>query len=152
MKRILLSTLGFLFLCSPAAPPTSARAQTQEQPKSEPIRLISYEIVQLELKKSIRLRDADGKEQSYDRAYLLTLKGTFPRDQALGLELYIGDYRVPQYGGTRDGLYFRIYDEKLLARLEGKEFRYRFASPEIHSFDVRFSAKSSQPLKTQKEQ
>jgi hypothetical protein len=152
MKRILVITLGFLTLGASATLLRPVRAQSQDQAKREPVRLISYEIAQLELKKTVRLLDTEGKEQKYDRAYVVTLKGTFPLNQALGLELYIGDYRVPEYGSTRDGLYFRIYDEKLLARLEGKEFRYRFGSPEIHSFEMRFSAKSSQPLKIQKEQ
>jgi hypothetical protein len=151
MKRILVVTLGFLSLGSSSTLLRLVRAQSQDQAKREPVRLISYEIAQLELKKTVRLLDAEGKEQKYDRAYVVTLKGTFPLNQALGLELYIGDYRIPEYGSTRDGLYFRIYDEKLLARLEGKEFRYRFGSPDIHGFDMRFSAKSSQPLKTQKE-
>ncbi len=73
------------------------------------------------------------------------------RLRALGLELYIGDYRVPEYGGTRDGLYFRIYDERLLSRLEGKEFRYRFAGPEIHHSGVRFSTTGLRPFKVMKE-
>jgi hypothetical protein len=152
MKRILAVTLGFLTLGGSASLLRPVHAQSQDQAKSEPVRLISYQIAQLELKKTVRLLDTEGKEQKYDRAYVVTLKGTFPLNQALGLELYIGDYRVPEYGSTRDGLYFRIYGEKLLARLEGKEFRYRFASPEIRSFDMRFSTKSSQPLKIQKEQ
>lgn len=152
MKRILVVTLGFLTLGSSASLLRPVHAQSQDQAKSEPVRLLSYEIAQLELKKTVRLLDTEGKEQKYDRAYVVTLKGTFPLNQALGLELFIGDYRIPEYGSTRDGLYFRIYDEKLLARLEGKEFRYRFASPEIHGFDMRFSTKSSRPLKIQKEQ
>jgi hypothetical protein len=152
MKHILMFTLGFLALGSSPSLFRSEPAQTQDQGKREPIRLISYEITQLELKKSVRLPDTEGKEQKYDRAYLVTLKGTFPLNQALGFELYIGDYRVPEYGGTHDGLYFRIYDEKLLSRLEDKEFRYRFGPGEIRSLDSRFSVKRFQPFKVQKEQ
>jgi hypothetical protein len=152
MKRILLVLLGFLTLGSSVCMLNRVHAQARDQARREPVRLISYEIAQLELKKPIRLLDSEGKEQKYDRAYVVTLKGTFPLNQALAFELFIGDYRIPEYGSTRDGLYFRIYDERVLARLEGKEFRYRFASPEIRSFDMRFSAKGSQPLKIQKEQ
>jgi hypothetical protein len=152
MKRILLVLLGFLTLGSCVCMLRPVHAQSHDQARREPLRLISYEIAQLELKKPIRLLDREGKEQKYDRAYLVTLKGTFPLNQALAFELFIGDYRIPEYGSTRDGLYFRIYDERVLARLEGKEFRYRFASPEIRGFDMRFSAKGSQPLKIQKEQ
>jgi hypothetical protein len=152
MKRIPSFTLVFSFSLL-AIPLPSARRQSQgDQTKAEAIRLNSYDVVQLELKAPVRLRDTEGKEHSYDRAYLFTLKGTFPRDQAMALELYIGDYQIPEYGGTRDGLYFRIYDPKLLERFDGKEFRYRFGSPEIHSFGQRFSLKFLRPLKTQKEQ
>lgn len=153
MKRILVVTLGFLTLGSSASLLRSVHAQSQEQAKKrEPIRLISYEVAQLELKKPVRILDSEGKEQKYDRAYLVTLKGIFPLNQALAFELYIGDYRIPEYGSTRDGLYFRIYDEKLLSRLEDKEFRYRFGPGETHTFDTRFSLKSFHPLKIQKEQ
>lgn len=152
MKQTLLILLGFLaFLLLPR---DSLRllAQAPDGDKVALVKLVSYEIVRLELKKPIRLLDSEGKEQRYESAYLVTVKGTFPRNLGMGFELFIGDYRVPEYGGTRDGLYFRIYDEKLLARLEGKEFRYRFGSPEIRGLDVRFSMKSAQPLKIQKEQ
>ncbi len=152
MKRILLVLLGFLTVGSSVGMLPPVHAQARDQARRDPVRLISYEIAQLELKKPIRLLDSEGKEQKYDRAYVVTLKGTFPLNQALAFELFIGDYRIPEYGSSRDGLYFRIYDERVLARLEGKEFRYRFASPEIRSFDMRFSAKGSQPLKIQKEQ
>jgi hypothetical protein len=151
MKRILAITLGFLTLGSSASLLGSA-AQSQDQTKREPIRLTSYEITQLELTKTVRLLDTEGKEQKYDRAYVVTLKGNFPLNQGLGFELYIGDYRIPEYGGTRDGLYFRIYDEKLLSRLEDKDFRYRFGPGEMRSLDTRFSVKTFRPFKTQKEQ
>lgn len=152
MKRMQLLMLGFVSLCLSASPFASAQAQSQDRSKPEAIRLSSYDVVQLELKKPMRMRDAEGKEQSYDRAYVVTLKGTFPLFQGHALELFIGDYRVPEYGSTRDGLYFRIYNEKLLASLEGKEFKYKFGSAEVHSFEKRFSTKSSQPLKMQKEE
>jgi hypothetical protein len=128
-------------------------AQGQEGPGSaSSVRLVSYQVVQLELRKSVQFRDLEGKAQNYSRAYLVTLKGTFPRNRGLGLELYIGDYRVTEYGGTHDGLYFRLYDPKLVTGLEGREFRYRFASKEIQSFGVRFSMKSAQPIRVVKEE
>lgn len=151
MKRILAIALAFFTLASSGILLESAFAQAQDQTKKEPIRLISYEITQLELRKTIRRIDTEGKEQKYDRAYLVTVKGNFPLYQALGFELYIGDYRIPEYGGTRDGLYFRIYDERLLSRLEGKDFRYRFGPGEMHSLDTRFSTKNFHPFKVQKE-
>jgi hypothetical protein len=152
MNLLRAATLGFLPLYSFTGLLFSGRGQWQGRSAADaPIRLTSYEIVRIELKKPVRLRDTAGREQTYERAYLVRLNGTFPRDQARGLELYIGDYRVPEYGGTRDGLYFRIYDDKLLSRLEGKELRYRFANTEIHSFAVRFSTKRFHPFKILKE-
>lgn len=151
MKRILVFALVSLSCCSLLVGLHPAQAQTSNQERPKIVELKSYEIVQLELKKPVRLRDAEGKEQSYERAYLVTIKGTFPRDQAIGMELYIGDYRVPEYGGMKDGIYFRIYDEKLLNNLEGKEFRYRIGRTEIRSLEKHFSTKEAQPFKTQKE-
>lgn len=151
MKRICRFSTALLALPLSFGAFTPARAQTESHDKLPAIQLVSYDVVRLELKKPVRLRDSEGKEQTYDRAYLVTLKGTFPRNQGLGMELYIGDYRVPEYGGTRDGIYFRLYDEKLVASLEGKEFRYRFASKEIRSLNMRFSVKSKGQLKVEKE-
>ena len=151
MKRIKALVLVSLSCCALLAGVIPVQAQTNNQEKSSAVELRSYEIVQLELKSPVRLRDAEGKEQSYDHAYLVTLKGTFPRDQGIGMELLIGDYRVPEYGGTKDGIYFRIYDEKTLNSLEGKEFRYRIGRRETRSLEKRFSAKEARPFKTQKE-
>jgi hypothetical protein len=152
MKRILTIALGSLILGSTASLLPSMHAQSQDRGKREPVRMISYDVVQLDLKKTVRLLDSEGKEQKYDRAYVVTVKGTFPLNESLGFELYVGDYRVPEYGSTRDGLYFRIYDEKLLSRLEDKEFRYRFGPGEVRSLDTRFSLKSFRPFKIQKEE
>lgn len=151
MKRISAFALVSLTYCSLVAGFLPSPAQTNNQEKAGTVGLSSYEIVQLELRKPVRLRDAEGKEQSYERAYLVTLKGTFPRDQGIGMELFIGDYRVPEYGGTKDGIYFRIYDEEILNSLEGKDFRYRIGRTEIRSLGKRFSTKGARPFKTQKE-
>lgn len=148
---ILSRPLPALALLAVFVSPSALHPQAREVSRPA-ISLSSYDVVLLELKKPFVMRDREGKPQSYDRAYVVTLKGRFPADQALGMELFIGDYRVPEYGGTRDGLYFRIYDEKLLARLEGKDFRYRFATKEIHSFNIRFSVERFQPFKLSKEQ
>jgi hypothetical protein len=151
MKGISAFALVSLSYCSLLAGFLPAQAQTNNQEKAATVGLNSYEIVQVELKKPVRLRDAEGKEQTYERAYLVTLKGTFPRDQGIGMELFIGDYRVPEYGGTKDGIYFRIYDEKILNSLEGKDFRYRIGRTEIRSLEKHFSTKEARPFKTQKE-
>ncbi|HET8926179.1 MAG TPA: hypothetical protein VFN26_24560 [Candidatus Acidoferrum sp.] len=150
MKRISAFFLVSLSCCSlvTGLPTTRTQTSSHEKPLVE---IHSYEIVQLELKKPFRLRDAEGKEQSYERAYLVTIRGTFPHDQGIGMELFIGDYPVPEYGGIKDGIYFRIYDEKLLNSLEGKEFRYRIGRAEIRSLEKRFSTKEARPFKTQKE-
>jgi hypothetical protein len=151
MKGISAFALVSLSYCSLLAGFLPAQAQTNNQEKAATVGLNSYEIVQVELKKPVRLRNAEGKEQTYERAYLVTLKGTFPRDQGIGMELFIGDYRVPEYGGTKGGVYFRIYDEKILNSLEGKDFRYRIGRTGIRSLEKRFSTKEARPFKTQKE-
>ena len=145
MTRACLILAGSWFVLAAASP---SRAQTQPPTGATPsVHLESFQVVQQELKKPTRVRDSEGREQTYSRTYLVTLKGTFPRDQGLGMELYIGDYRVPEYGGTADGLYFRVYDPKMLSSLEGKEFRYRFAGSQLNGLGVRFSAKKTQPAK-----
>ena len=141
---LVCSWVAMCLLSSAQAPQTSSDA-------GPAIRLTSYQVVQLDLRAPVVHRDSAGREQTYHRAFLVTLKGDFPRDQGLGLELFIGDYRIPEYGGTRDGLYFRIYDPKTISGFEGKEIKYRFGGHEIRSFGIRFSTKGSQPLKVIKE-
>ncbi len=149
-KKSIVSHLAGIAVLVGLILPSIMKAQTDEDVAS-PIRLESYNIVIMELKKPIIRKDLEGNEQKYNRAYLVTLKGNFPRDRALAMELFIGDYEVPEYGGTKEGLYFKIYDPRLVQRLEEKEFRYRFESDEIKSFDIKFSLKEFQPLKIKKE-
>jgi|GEM_PF-3243065 len=141
MTRPGFIVISLLFVLGTAL---DSRAQEPTATGSAPaVHLDSYQVVRQELKAPARVRDTEGREQSYHQVYLVTVKGTFPRDQGLGMELYIGDYRVPEYGGTADGLYFRLYDPKLLTALEGKEFRYRFARAQFYGSGVRFSAKKA---------
>ena len=55
------------------------------------------------------------------------------------IDFFIGDYRIPEYGGWEGGIYFKVYEEDLLRRLNNAEFLYRLPeNKEVVKFDTRF--------------
>ena len=54
-------------------------------------------------------------------------------------DIYIGDYRVPEYGGYKNGVYFKIYDENLLRSLNDQEVSIAVAGKKKQSLGRKFS-------------
>ena len=62
------------------------------------------------------------------------------------MELYFGQERIPEYGGTPYGIYFVVYDKARLDSLAGKEIRFRFRTEAIQSFGQRFQPEAFAPF------
>jgi hypothetical protein len=88
----------------------------------------------------LSVRVAGGELKSYSEGWEVRLRGTFPIYGDRAMELYVGDYRVPEYGGTADGLYFRLYDSKVVAGLAGREISWRFGREPLRPLGLRFPA------------
>lgn len=99
---------------APAAPATEVR--------EEPIELTGIELHKVKLAAPYKMRDKDKKERVFDQAWLVLLAFKNPLPvRNMQTDIYIGDYRVPEYGGYRNGVYFKIYEESLLRSLNDKE-------------------------------
>ncbi len=64
--------------------------------------------------------------KTYDRAWLVKLKvENLPIYYDSRIDFFIGDQRIPEYGGTEDGIYFRVYERDSLTNMSDAEIRYR---------------------------
>ncbi|TCS33749.1 hypothetical protein EDC30_11539 [Paucimonas lemoignei] len=88
------------------------------------VRLDSYSIEKKALVAPQAARDAAGAERSFHAVYLVKVKGIVPTNYALPVQLFVGDIPVREYGATRDGIYFKVYDPQVLKKMNGKPFRY----------------------------
>jgi hypothetical protein len=89
-----------------------------------PVRLDSYSVEKRALREAVESVDADGARRPFNQVYVVRLKGVIPTTQAHPVKLFIGDMPVQEYGATKDGVYFHIYDPKQLRNLHGKAFRF----------------------------
>ena len=55
----------------------------------------------------------------------------------MALEIFIGDWRVPEYRGDAEGITFRIYEPELLGRLKGKELSYRLGPEPLRAIGLK---------------
>lgn len=88
------------------------------------VRLDSYSIDKSPLPAPLSVPDAAGVARTADHVYVVRIKGVIPTTQAHPVRLFIGDTPIREYGATRDGIYFKVYDLGLLRQLHGKPFRY----------------------------
>ena len=49
---------------------------------------------------------------------------TMPEATSQGWALYIGDFRVPKYWATRDGIYFKVFDPEFFEEHQGERLRF----------------------------
>lgn len=139
------SRFGFAVLALLILPCASSGQARGE--KTQEIRITGYDIFEQDFEKPLTRIDERGARRTYGRAYVVHVKGSFGEPRAIPVDLFIGDYRVPEYGGTKEGIYFRIYDDTLLEKLEGRLFAYGFEGQKVRTTDVRFSPTSRKPFK-----
>ena len=119
-------------------------ASAQERRRGVEIR--SYEIALADLDHP-ETRIADGVRRTFSQVYIVELKGDFGEIGAIPVDVYIGDHKIEEYGGTHDGIYFKVYDEALFDRLEGQPFAYGFEGEKVETLDLRFTARDRRPFK-----
>ena len=127
-----------------SAQPTNVKPQTLE--------LTSVKIHKTRLNYSHKVREKDGKERVYEQAWLVLL--SFKNSEPVmdtRIDFYIGDYRIPEYGGTNDGIYFRVYDESLLKSLNNQEISVGIDDKGKRSLGKKFSTEGYEALKLEEE-
>jgi hypothetical protein len=121
---------------------------SQPQQKGiEEISIASYDISVQEFDKPFTKIDEKGVKRSYKKAYVVRLRGNFGEIGAIPVDIFVGDYRIPEYGGTKDGIYFKIYDDELLEKLEGKPLGYGFQGQKVETLDIQFRPSTLKPFK-----
>jgi hypothetical protein len=104
------------------------------------VRLDSYSIEKKALTAPQAARDAAGAERSFNAVYLVKVKGVVPTNYALPVQLFVGDIPVREYGATKDGIYFKVYDPRVLKQMHGKPFRYAAAGSAARQTALVFKA------------
>ncbi len=153
---ILIALLAQLVACNRSANPTSSPPGSPQttvvQEKRDPLELTAIEIHKVRLDYPHKLREAEGKERVYEQAWLILFSFKNlgpPRDTAMNL--FIGDYRIPEYAGFQEGIYFRIYEERLMESLDGQEVSVGSAGKKMKSLGKRFYTQGYQNLSLEKE-
>jgi hypothetical protein len=97
----------------------------QERP-ADSIVFKGYSIHLAKLPFTYVTQNEKGAKLQYDEAYIVMfeVKDTM-KSVSQNIAYAIGGYILPEYGGWKNGIYFKIYDRALLERLNNKEIRYR---------------------------
>jgi hypothetical protein len=135
---------------TPSPPPPTAGPTAE--PSRGPLELSAIELHKVKLTHPQKLREKEGQEKVYDQAWLVMLffKNLGPVSNT-GMDLFIGDYRIPEYGGFNEGIYFRIYEERQLRSLNGGEVSVSFAGMKMHSLGRKFSTENYEKLSLEEE-
>jgi hypothetical protein len=131
-RRLVLSLAGVLLALG--------AAQTRgEAPRAsgERVELRGYEAYHVRLAQPFTRLEANGEKRTATEAYVVRLKISRPEFWGEKIDYFVGDYRIPEYGGWAEGIYFKVYDRDLFESLRGGELRYRIGNGPIVSFERR---------------
>ena len=95
--------------------------------------------------------DVSGAVKEYTTAFLVRLQVERPRSMGPVVRFYVGDYEVPEYGGWKKGIYFKVYDPAQLKKLTGQELQYSYRTAERRSLKARLEVPDLEKLKLQDE-
>jgi len=90
------------------------------------------------------------KESKTAYLVLLDLSGK-PKAYGPVMNIFIGDYKIPEFGGTKTGIYFRIYDTAILQKLNKQKFYYRYSGSEKIFLDKYFESPDLKKMKLENE-
>jgi len=95
----------------------------------KPLRLKEYSVHKVKLSFPYKMKSSNlenGEEKVYETAWLVKLElENMPTTYGPKIDFFVGEYKIPEYGGWKDGIYFRIYDEKVLEMINGQQFFYQ---------------------------
>ena len=118
--------MGFTFCQSKKQDAPVAVNAAQQQPAIDSIKLKEYSVHLVKLPFTYVIKDEKGAKKQYDRAWLVKLEfEKIPKLVSLTIDFAIGDYIIPEYGGWKKGIYFKIYQTELLESLNNQEILYR---------------------------
>ena len=92
--------------------------------QQESLEISNVEVSLVELDYRMKANDT-----AYSQAWLIQLEiPNFPKYSGSKVDFYVGDYKVPEYGETEDGIYFRVFEKDKLERMNAAEIRYKYGS------------------------
>lgn len=112
-----------------------------------------YSIHRVKLPYAHAITDRDGNTKRYGEAWLIKLRlQDAPRISDERIDFAIGDYTVPEYGGWKGGIYFRIYERELLEQLDQQMIRYKFPGADAFvASGLRLNARVDMSMKVEDE-
>jgi hypothetical protein len=132
-RRLFMSLAGTLLALLAAAGTRGEEAQRSHQR----LELGGYRAYHVRLAQPFTRLEANGERRTFTEAYVVRLKVSQPDFANEKVDFFVGDYRVPEYGGWAEGIYFKVYDRALFESLRGGELRYRIGDGPIVSFERR---------------
>ena len=108
------------------------------------LRIRGVSVEKKALAKAVERPDAQGHRRAFTEVAVVEIQGDFPPPMDQSLDLFLGDDPIPEYGTSKDGIYFKVYDPALLKRFEGREIRYRVGAEKVRSTGARFALRAAQ--------
>ena len=151
--KVIHIKIGIIALATMCICLRAAEGQTQPPKADYKIELKEYAVHQVQGKKPYKFLDKDNKLKESKTAYLITF--TFDQKQKpmnVATNFYIGDYRIPEYGGTENGIYFRLIDPALLGKLNNQMIWYQISNTDRLSLKKEFVIPDIKNMKIENEE
>jgi hypothetical protein len=130
-----------------------ACAQSTTDQQSFTLELKDVQVYQVQAKEPYTYKDKENKTKEVNTAYLVKLVfDKRPQPTNDRIDFYIGDYRIPEYGGTSEGIYFRLIEPGLLDKLNNQAIGYQIGSQQKVSLKKNFMKPDTRTLKPQTEE
>lgn len=101
--------------------------EVEEGPQDVPtVRLDSVEVLRVALREPVDRPDAQGEVRTWQQAFMIRLAVSEPPALGPAEHIYLGEERVPEFGGWERGIYFWVYDPARLEELRGRTISYQF--------------------------
>ena len=110
------------------------------QPDQFPI-VTSVEVIETQPKpadlKSLNYIASEENVTLNEVAYVVRISlETLPSASAMGVALYLDDYRIRKYWGYPGGIYFKVYNPRFFRKHGGKSIRFSVDGREFHDTGV----------------
>jgi hypothetical protein len=125
---------------------------TTAQVLERPVVLSNYRVHYVRLPYAHNVISDKGDRRSFSNAWLVVFSlQNLGAPRGLATEFYIGEYRIPEYGGVTNGIYFRIYEEAKLRSLDGQEISMRDSGAKRTSLNQKFVLPDLKTLQPEEE-
>ena len=124
----------------------------QQRRDSVKMQLTNISVHLVQTGRPYKFRNDKNEEKQVNTAYmvLFDLKD-MPKYYGPNLDFYIGSYKVPEYGETPTGIYFRIYEPELLNKLNNQPVSYRMGRQQQQPLNKSFTVPGKANLKAENE-